>query len=200
MSPRPGEGEPDSGWTTVAFPCPPAALRGFLSDTELLVRLHPHLDIETWHAEARQSFRLVARHEISGARIDTCLHRRDEDPADGFTLAYDAGLKRETAFRLTEVPGGSELTVTERYSPLSGSDDPRRIEVDETLLAWVLALHRHLLARRRWARLPGWRWWQERFLPGMAPRQRRIVRLIVWISALEFVVFAALVAVWRLAS
>jgi hypothetical protein len=200
MSRRPGEGEPDSVWTTIAFPFPAAALRNELADTELLFRLHPHLDIAAWRAEGGGHYRLAARHELSGAHLDTRVHRRDEDPADGFTLAYDAGLKRETAFRLADAPGGSELTVTERYSPLSGSDDPRRVEVDETLLAWVLALHRHLLARRRWAWLPGWRWWQERFLPGMAPRQRRIVRLIVWISALEFLVFAALVAVWRLAS
>ena len=34
----------------------------------------------------------------------------------------------------------------------------------------------------------------------MAPRSRRIVRLLVWISLLEFLVFLGAVAVLRLAS
>ena len=41
----------------------------------------------------------------------------------------------------------------------------------------------------RFGALPGYRWWTERFRLGMTPRQRRIVRMIVWVSVLEFVVF-----------
>jgi len=66
-----------------------------------------------------------------------------------------------------------------------------------TWAVWVDAIRRHLPGRQRWGWLPGWRWWQEQFLPGMPPRQRRIVRMIVWVGVLEFVVFLFVAAIFR---
>lgn len=40
--------------------------------------------------------------------------------------------------------------------------------------------------------------WAGRFVLGMRPRQRRIARMIVWISLLEFVVFLFVAAIFRL--
>ncbi len=200
MNARPGEGEPDSVWVTVEFPFPAPALREFLADTERLFRLHPHLDIHSWQVRPEGGFRVIGHHELSGAELHTTAQRRDDDPAAGFTLAYDEGLKRETVFRLTPCGDRTHVTATERYRPLAGSDDPRRNEIDSALTVWIVALRRHLVARRRWGKLPGWRGWNERFLPRMAPRQRRIVRLLVWVSALEFAAFLAAVLVLRAAS
>jgi hypothetical protein len=45
-----------------------------------------------------------------------------------------------------------------------------------------------------------WQWWHEGVMLSMAPRNRRIVRLIVWLSAIEFVVFIGMVIVLRLAA
>jgi len=70
--------------------------------------------------------------------------------------------------------------------------------VDRSLIPWVNAIRRHLLDRKRWGWLPGWRWWHEGFMAGMAPRQRRIVRMIIWISVLEFVVFLFVAAIFWL--
>ena len=75
---------------------------------------------------------------------------------------------------------------------------PRVAEVDRSLVPLVDALRRHLLGRRRWGWLPGWRWWHEDFLGRMVPQQRRIVRMIVWVSALEFAAFLFVVAIFWL--
>ncbi len=94
--------------------------------------------------------------------------------------------------------------MTDHYPRIEDPQDPRLAEVDRTLVPWVAAIRRHLLARQRWGWLPLifplWRWWNERFLLHMAPRQRRIVRLLVWISVLEFLVFLGVVVVLRFAA
>jgi hypothetical protein len=89
---------------------------------------------------------------------------------------------------------------TEHYPRIADADDPRVAEVDKSLVPWVTAIRSHMLARRRWGWLPGWRWWAESFMLAMPPRQRRIVRLLVWTTVLEFLVFLGVVLVWRAAS
>ena len=114
-------------------------------------------------------------------------------------LGYGSGLKQATTLTVEGGDGhGCRLVVTEHYPVIENAQDPRVAEVDRSLIPWVKAIRRHLLGRQRWGWLPGWRWWHERFLPGMAPRQRRIVRMIVWISVLEFVVFLFVAAIFWL--
>jgi hypothetical protein len=67
---------------------------------------------------------LLCHHGTAGALAAEALHtglqRSNEQPAAGFTLAYDKGLKRETVFRYLAFGGGSpvtHLTVTEYYPP-----------------------------------------------------------------------------------
>jgi hypothetical protein len=57
------------------------------------------------------------------------------------------------------------------------------------------ALRCRLIGRLPWGGLPGRRWWREWFFPGLPPRQRRIVRLLLWVSLGEFAIFLTLVLV-----
>lgn len=192
-------GPGDTARAEIAVPLAPAALADFLADVERLFRLNPLLAIESWRACAG-GFHFVAANESNGRRIDAVV--AVERAADGSTLLlrYATGLKRATRLAVTASAGGARLVVTEHYAAVEDPADPRLAEVDRSLVPWVAALHRHLRARRRWGWLPGWRWWHERFLAGLAPRQRRIVRLLVWISLLEFIAFLGLVLVWNLAA
>jgi hypothetical protein len=70
--------------------------------------------------------------------------------------------------------------------------------VDRSLVPWLAAIRGHIAGLARYGWLPGYRWWAGRFMPGMPPRQRRMVRMIVWISLLEFVVFLFVAAVFWL--
>lgn len=190
----PGE---DIATATTVLPMAPGPAGDFLDDVERLFRLNPQLAIDRWEPAAG-GFRLAGHNESNGRPIDTFV--RVDRSAGSLTLCYAGGLKRETRLVVEPVPGGTCLVVTERYPRLDDARDPRVAEVDRSLVPWVAAIRRHLRARVRWGWLPGWRWWNERLLPGMAPRQRRIVRLIIWASAVEFAVFLGLVVVWRLSA
>lgn len=190
----------NAAWARAEIPLPPQDVCAFLSDTELLFRLNPHLDVFGWHEEpgTPRRCKLGAFNETNGWRGEVSLCVETLPGNRGFTLAYDRGLKRSTEFRVEPSAGGSLLTITEHYHPVRDESDARLKEVDRSLVPWAAAIRRHLAGLARYGRLPGYRWWTQRFMPGMPPRQRRIVRMIVWASLLEFVVFLFLALVFWL--
>lgn len=172
----------------------------FLNDVERLFHLNPHLDIACWCEEAGpiRSCTLSALNEANGCRYEKTM-RIEHDPGDRcLTITYDKGLKAATEFRVEPIHGGSSLTITDYYHPLKNQDDDRLNEVDRSLVPWLAAIRGHIagLARYRW--LPGYRWWTGRFMLGMPPRQRRIAKMILWVSLLEFVVFLFVAAIFWL--
>ena len=80
----------------------------------------------------------------------------------------------------------------------SAVHDLHRQEVDRSLVPWLAAIRGHVAGLARYGWLPGYHWWAGRFMLGMRPRQRRIARMIVWISLLEFVVFLFVAAIFWL--
>lgn len=187
----------DSARAETEIPLSPEALFDFLGDSGRLFRLNPCLEIEAWKPDT-SGFRFMAMNDTNDRHIDAGV---GVVLGTGMlTLNYDIGLKQSTVFTIEQAATGARLVVTDHYPHIEDPLDPRLIDVDRSLVPWVAAIRRHLINRRRWGWLPGWEWWNERFLLGMPPRQRRIVRLIVWISVLEFVVFLGAVAVLRVAS
>ncbi|MBI5784383.1 MAG: hypothetical protein HZA64_02905 [Rhodocyclales bacterium] len=180
------------------LPIAPDVVAAFLGDVDRLLRLNPLLVVERWMPEAPGRFRLVARNESNEQLIDTPVDIEEDECC--LTLRYASGLKRATSLRIEPAPQGTRLVVTEHYPYLEDAQDPRVAEVDKSLVPWVAAIRRHLLQRAGWAWLPGWQWWHEGVMLSMAPRNRRIVRLIVWLGAIEFVVFIGMVVVLRLAA
>jgi hypothetical protein len=180
------------------LPLAPNSVAAFLADVDRLLRLNPLLVVERWLPEGPGRFRLVARNESNEQLIDTPVDIEEDER--GLTLRYASGLKQATRLRVEPAPEGTRLVVTEHYPRIEDAQDPRVVEVDKSLVPWVAALRRHLLSRTRWGWLPGWAWWSEGVMLSMAPRNRRIVRLIVWLSAIEFVVFIGMVVVLRLAA
>lgn len=189
--------ETNAAWVEAEIPLPPAVLLEFLADSERLWRLNPCLAIASWQG-SEDGFALQADNEATGRRVE--VKARRETLADGFRISYDSGLKLSSEFRVAPRGDGSLLTVTERYAPVDGPDDPRAGESDKSLLPWIADLRRHIVAQARWGRLPGWQWWSEQLMLSMPPRQRRIVRMVVWLTVIEFVVFLGLVVVYRLAT
>lgn len=172
------------------------AMFEFVSDIERLVRLNPHLVIETWQ-RLPDGMLLAVLNETTGRRIETAVRVETTRSLRTIVLSYADGLKQATTLTVEGGDGDScRLIVTEHYPFIADAQDPRVADVDRSLIPWVDAIRRHLLGRQRWGWLPGWRWWHEQFLPGMPPRQRRIVRMIVWVGVLEFVVFLFIAAIF----
>lgn len=188
----------DTARAETTLPLPPGELDGFLQNVPRLVRLNPLLAIERW-IPAEWGFRYAGHNESNGRDFDLGVLVEPGTNGAALTLRYDGGLKRMTRFSLEPDVAGTRLVVTEHYPAIEDPADPRLADVDKSLVPWVAAIRRHLLARRRWGRLPGWRWWQENFMLSMVPRSRRIVRLLVWTTVIEFVIFLGVVVVLRLA-
>jgi len=188
----------DCARAETALPIGADAVFEFVADIERLLRLNPHLEIETWQ-HLPDGLRFAALNETTGRRIETAVRIETTRTTRSIVLSYADGIKRATTLVVENGDGRScRLVLTEHYPVIEDARDPRVAEVDRSLIPWLNAIRRHLLARRRWGWMPGWRWWHEQFLPGMAPRQRRIVRMIIWIGVLEFVVFLFVAAIFWL--
>lgn len=181
---------------TLALPLPPDEVARQLRNLDFVLRTNPCLDFERLLAMPGDSWRIAGYNESNERRFDTVVRRVPGDAA-GFALRYEAGIKRETRFALAPDPNGSVLTITEVYATPAGEGREERLaEIDRSLVPWAAALRTHLLRRARWGGLPGYRWLAERFWLGMPPRQRRVAWLIMWATALEFLVFLGVLAAY----
>jgi hypothetical protein len=194
-------GADDAAWVSLSLPLAPQALQDMLCDVAVLLRVNPCLEFERLERMPGGRLELAGRNESNQQAFTTGANYAVRDDGYGygncFVLRYDSGIKRETRFEVAPEPGGSVLTITEVYDTPAEAERERRLaEVDRSLVPWAAALRAHLLQRARWGRWPAYRWLNERFWLGMPPRQRRVARMIIWTTLLEFVVFVAVLAVY----
>lgn len=187
-------------WATVEIPVPPDDVLALCRNVERLLRLNPYLDIRTCEEAPGpfvpgKRFRLHALNEMTGIERDLVLSLEDVRE-DGFRLAYSEGLKRALEVRVALHGTGCALTLREHYRAADPPDDPAQLaEVDRSVMPWGVSVRRYAIGLRRWGRLPAYRW-ARCFWLGMRPRERRIARLVTWITALEFVVFLFVFAIF----
>ena len=198
----------DSAWVTIDTPLTVSQLFEFVSDVERLFRLNPYLEIQTWETDQDDlvegaCVRFKYLNEMNGVARELALTVSELKPGVGYTLNYSAGLKRATEIRVESRDNGAALLIKDWYDavPENPAEAPeeretRLREVDRSLTPWGAAIRRHILGMARWGRLPFYRAWRERFWLGMPPRNRRISRLIVWVTALEFAVFLMVFSIY----
>lgn len=193
LTPPPEVGA-DAAWARIAVPLAPAALETLL-DAETLLRLNPWLDIERF--ERVDDGHYEVRWSNQGRPFASAMQVVRLD--GGLRLDYRAGLKSSTGFYVENRPdGGAFLWMIDRYERCPEAERLARLdEVDRSLTPWALALQGYCTAWARWSSFPPWRWYMRRVHLPMKPASRRIVRLLFWSSALELVVFVALVLWWR---
>lgn len=187
----------DAAWVKLALPLSVRALNDFLQDVERLLRINPCLEFDRLIRSPDGTLMVAGKNESNDQCFDFRVALVPRLAGDGFVLSYDGGIKRESRFEIAPESGGSLLTITEVYDTPKTEDQERRLqEVDRSLVAWASALRKHLLRRQRWGSIPGYAWLVERFWLGMPPRQRRVAWLIIWTTALEFIAFIAVLAVF----
>jgi hypothetical protein len=188
----------DAAWISGDLPLPSGEVYAFTQKLERLYRLNPHLEIKSWQEEAPgkiasgKQFRIETLNEMNGLNQRMVLSVKDVQPGVTFSLNYDSGLKQATIFTVQVLsPGSARLVVKELYpAEMSAAERGKRLnEVDRSLVPWGAAIHSYCIRRTRWGWLPFYSWFQDKFWLGMVPRQRRIARLIIWTTALEFVIF-----------
>ncbi len=191
----------DAAWVSLSLPLAPQALQEMLCDVEVLLRVNPCLEFERLERMPGGRLELAGRNDSNHQAFATGVDYAARSDGRGFVLRYDSGIKRETHFEIAPAldtdPSGSVLTITEVYDTPPQAERERRLaEVDRSLVPWAAALRAYLLQRARWGTWPAYRWLNERFWLGMPPRQRRVARLIIWTTLLEFAVFLAALAVY----
>lgn len=182
----------NAAWVDIDLPQPAQDVAAYLRDIERLLRLNPHLEIRRF-AAIPGGFELEALNEMNGLAVSQRLTFRQSGPA-AFALDYASGLKQRTEVEVMPQGAGTRLRIRETYRP--PENDAELAEVDRSLTPWGQAIRRHFLGLARWGRLPGYRWWRERVWLPMRPRERRVTRLIVWTTVIEFAVFLAAVLLY----
>lgn len=191
LSPR----EPDAAWAAVELAVPVDSVCKLLDDPLLLLRLNPCMEFEHLDRLPGGRLSLAAFNESNDCRLVTEVELTHQPEPPQLVLRYAQGIKRESRFQVEATAAGTRLTITEVYAtPNTGTTPPA--DVDHSLLPWLAALRRHLERRARYGALPGHRWLTEVFWPSMPPRHRRIAWLITWTTALEFLIFVAVLAIY----
>jgi hypothetical protein len=185
-------GAADAAWVAIETPLSADDLLAFLNDVERLLRINPLYVVSQFAVLGGGRYRL-GLHNLSNDRagtIEITASRR----ADGLDLRYSEGLKSATTFRVEPgLNGGSRLVVTDTYAGASEEERARRLgEVDRSLTTWGRALHGYLRMWARWRWLAPWRWYMARVWQPMTPSARRVVFLILAISAFDVVALGAL--------
>lgn len=190
-----GQDAADRAWVVVDTPLPVGALLAFLQDVERLYRINPLLEIDAFDILGAGRYRLRARNLSNSRDLDTELavtHR-----SDGLDVRYNCGLKTMTTFRALATAAGSRLVVTDVYAGAREAERQARLaEVDLSLNAWGRGLHTFLGQWSRWHKLTPWRCYMAKVWQPMRPSARRIVFLILAISAFEVVTMAIVFLVW----
>lgn len=199
------ESSEDFASVSVNLPVPADELYIFICDIERFLRINPYLEIKNWKEEAKGKLhtgKLIKAdllNEMNGLRQALVMSVGDVQAGKSFSLKYDVGLKQSTLFAVEFLtPYTSRLSVKEIYpAEMSASEKEKRLnEVDNSLLPWGEAIHSYFMRRKRWSFFPYFNWLQNVFWMKMSPRHRRISRLIIWTTVLEFVVFIFVFAIY----
>jgi hypothetical protein len=192
-TPPPGAGE-DSAWVSVASDLAPDALLELLRDPERLMRVNPLWVFDAWEPLGPQACRFRIFNQSNGQVWET--RAQVVSLSDGLRLDFEDGIKASTLFRVQRADTGSTLWIIDDYDRLPETERQARIgEVDRSLPQWGRSLYRHLRAWSRWSHLPPWRWYVERYWLRMRPLSRRIVRLLLWVTLAELVLFGLLIGI-----
>ena len=191
----------DAAWVSIDTPLAKAQLLAFCRKPELLLRINSTLELVEWRALGPSRFFMRARHLADNREFGTPL--RVEATETGCRLVFERGLKSATEFRVEAgaTGAGARLVVLDDYSTTPAAERAARLdEVDRGLTQWGGDLRRYFLLWRLWSWLAPWRWYMERVWPRMKPASRRLVFILLVVSAAELAALLLLVAVYQLES
>ena len=181
--------EKDCAWASVKVPLSKnACLALFRDNIELLFRINPLYEVEKWIPKGHDQFRLIGQNLSNDKRIVTDLTVNTTE--QGIRIDYKDQLKVSTFFSIEDVSGGTKITLTENYAPVSTEEREARLgEVDKSLVPWARYLQEFLVNWKRWSWFAPWRWYTKKIWASMKPSARRITYMLLWITFAEIIAF-----------
>jgi len=199
MSPSTAESDRDFARLEIATPWTPETLRPFVDDVERLLRINPLVVFDRFEREGEDRWHLTGRNLANGRTFDLHMERVPL-PDGGWRLLWKGGLKQATELRIRAAPDGTALLeIVDDYSGVPEAErKARKQEVDTSFLPWGRALHKYLNHWKRWSWIPGWKWYFGGPWLRMTPSARRIVFMLIFITAAEFVLFLFVLLIFKL--
>lgn len=191
----PLDNEQDAAWVTIQTGVEDKWVERLLADPELFLRINPLMKYSAW--KELEEGRIAVKGENQGNghpfEMELVIHKNRH----GFVVNYSEGLKGFTSIEYD--PQTKELKITDDYSGCSEEERGKRIdEVDHSLTAWGSALKEYLEVEQRWHWFPIYNLYMGCFWRRMTPSARRISKMLVWITALEFFAFLMIFAIFWL--
>ena len=196
----PKPGLTDAAWVKIDTQLDAQTLISFCHNLERLYRLNPYLSIEHWAMPTQNSIQAKWINSSNHAEFTLQQEIQVTFQPNEIRLHYSSGLKKETYLIVEPLQHGSSLTVIDDYNTESerGHENHVRLEVDKSLHAWGTSLKsflRHYVYLRK---IPGIEFVIDRFWIRLSPMARRIVYLLMVITAFELLLLLIFVALWIL--
>ncbi|MBF0609544.1 MAG: hypothetical protein HQL55_00290 [Magnetococcales bacterium] len=184
-------------WVEVATPLSCPELWQFLQDIRRLLRLNPHWNLHHWQQE-----NLLCQARLQDELVDYPLELSFllESSPQTWTMTFHHRQGEKILTRFTLRPAAdftAILTIEDFYHHPLSHQHPR---LDHSLIPWGSAIHGHLLQQKKYGWLPGYAWYMDRVHLAMAPRNRRLTRLLLILSLAEFIFFLGVLALYLLQS
>lgn len=181
----------DLAWASIKWQSGTDWLRHYCQNIERLFRINPFYVIHAWQKLAADHYRINVLNESNQQTLNLDLNVSQN--SQGLRIDYDQGLKASTSVELSS----EGLKIIDDYSRYPQQERQQRIhEVDRSLLAWANAIRRDLVWRKRMAWLPPWGLFMDKVWYKMKPSSRRIAKLLILLTAAEFIVFVFIMAVY----
>ena len=174
-------------------------------DIEVLFRLNPYYFFQRWDHTAENRFHAEFLNKSNDQTVSVDLEVSTGSHGE-IIVGYSEGLKLRSVFLVEPAPPSTDpkgprslLVIVDDYGRYPEADRKERLnEVDKSLAAWAEALRVYFIRQKRWAWVPGWRWYIRRMWIRMNPSARRIVWWIYIISVVEFFFFLFVLLIYVL--
>ena len=189
----------DAAWVVLETPLAPSELAAFCRRLEMLYRINPFLEFESWQQNAPDVFRASAHNHSNGLPV-VLEGRLAVESDDAWRIDFASGPKRHTRFEVAPAGRGSRLTITDEYRRPEEGETVSPELVDRSLHAWGVALKIFLERDRRWRWVPLYRWAMRRVWLPMKPAGRRVLFLVLVIAVADAALIALGFAIYWLES
>ena len=197
----------DAAWVILYTPLDTAELKLFCQDIERLFRINPMLHFSIWQKIGTNRYYCMGQNTSQLPPFDFELTFTVKSLPAGIQIDYGRGLKTRTTFVIEPLSHPQEnqpscqtkLIITDFYDGLPEAERKQHLHlVDKSITVWAKELQYYLVNWKKWSRYWLWRAYMHYVWQPMKPMGRRIVAILIWLTAFELALIFLGAAVYYL--
>lgn len=179
----------DIAWVEIKIPFNIKWLKKFIKDLERLYKINSLMEFKHWQKTAKNTYTIKGKNLSNNQIFSNSI--TIEKKNNKTIINYKSGIKLITIIEVKAVDeDNSILKIVDDYGKLANSKKQQRLnEVDKSLNAWANDIFKYCYAWKRYAKIPLWQWYMTKVWQPMKPSSRRITKMIIIVTVLEFIVF-----------